>query len=981
LPLEARLLVGLATALAIVHVSTPLAIRVAERFQFYDRPAGYKGHAAPTPYLGGAAVVAGFLIAVVLLGGDWDKSLPLLGGVVALWVVGTIDDRRTVSWVARVAIELSLGAALWALGLGWDLGAGPALDLAASALWIVAIVNAFNLFDNMDGAASSMTAVVAGGLTLLGVVEGDTWLAVTAAALCGAAIGFLPHNLFSSPARIFLGDGGSMPLGFAVAAVAMIGVGEAAAAWQSLAMGLLFVGIPALDTALVMVSRRRRGLSILTAGRDHLTHRTRLRFQTARAVAVALGGAQAVISALAVVAVTGGSATIVVAVIAYLVGLGVAITLLDSRFAPLPVQAAEPTAVAGGPPVSWPALVLPLLLAAGIAVSPFFGGYYDASIWAPVAMGLLGVATAGLIARPPHVGTAAVLLVAGIAGLGLWSLLSTTWGDSVERAVVEGNRWLAYAALLLVLLVVVRSERAALAMLGALALGCVGVGVYVVAEMLGSDPTGVFFGGRLHEPLGYINGVAGFFLLGLLLCLAAAERREPAVAGVGAGGATLLAGLLLLTQSRGVALAAAVAAVVLLVFVPGRVRRGWTIAVVGAGVLLASPALLDVYSLATSTGLTDDAVDRAARFVALAAIATGAVWGIATWTTRRHGRPALERAGAGVLVAALVLALAVGVASTGQIADTVERQYDAFVHLDAQPADENPGSRLASGAGNRYDYWRVAWDSWRDAPLKGVGAGNYDREYFAGRTTSEDIRQPHSIELQLLSELGLIGLALLIVALAGIALGAFRTVAAARTGPGARTIAVASIGVLVAWLVHTSVDWLHLLPGITAIALVAAVCLVRRPEPATAAQTAARRRWIPVVGVAVVVAFAALTLSRQALSGHFVSAARAAVPEDPVTALREADRALRIDPELMGAYYAKSAALARFDEPDAAKAALREAARREPRNFVTWALLGDLAVRTGNFGEARALYRRALALNPRDPSLVVLARDPRSATP
>jgi Flp pilus assembly protein TadD len=112
-----------------------------------------------------------------------------------------------------------------------------------------------------------------------------------------------------------------------------------------------------------------------------------------------------------------------------------------------------------------------------------------------------------------------------------------------------------------------------------------------------------------------------------------------------------------------------------------------------------------------------------------------------------------------------------------------------------------------------------------------------------------------------------------------------------------------------------------------------------------------------------------------------VSAARAAVPGDPATALREADRALRIDPELIGAYYAKAAALARFDESDASKAALREAARREPRNFVTWALLGDLAVRTGNFGEARRFYRRALALNPRDPSLVVLARDPRSALP
>ena len=124
---------------------------------------------------------------------------------------------------------------------------------------------------------------------------------------------------------------------------------------------------------------------------------------------------------------------------------------------------------------------------------------------------------------------------------------------------------------------------------------------------------------------------------------------------------------------------------------------------------------------------------------------------------------------------------------------------------------------------------------------------------------------------------------------------------------------------------------------------------------------------------------AAVSLSRQALSEHFVSAARSALGQDPATALREADRALRLDPEAMGAYYAKAAALARFNEAGAAKAALREAARREPGDYVTWALLGDLAVRTGNLGEAGRLYRRALALNPRDPSLLALARDPASA--
>jgi UDP-GlcNAc:undecaprenyl-phosphate GlcNAc-1-phosphate transferase len=226
LPPEGRLLTGLALSLAVVYWSTPLAIRVADRFEFYDKPAGYKGHAAPTPYLGGAAVVSGFLLAILLLTGDWQRTLPLAGGVVVLWAVGTVDDRRTVSPGLRVAIEVSLASALWILGLSWELGFGGVVDWTVSVLWVVAVVNAFNLFDNMDGAASSMACVVAGALAVLGIVNGDTWLSVVAAALCGACAGFLPHNL-TSPARIFLGDGGSMPIGFAVAALAMIGVGDA----------------------------------------------------------------------------------------------------------------------------------------------------------------------------------------------------------------------------------------------------------------------------------------------------------------------------------------------------------------------------------------------------------------------------------------------------------------------------------------------------------------------------------------------------------------------------------------------------------------------------------------------------------------------------------------------------------------------------------------------------------------------------------
>src|SRR3954466_13506433 len=125
LPPEARLALGLIVAVALVYSATPLAIRVADRLQFYDKPAGYKGHARPTPYLGGSAVMVGFLLALFCVSvADGDRTLPLVGGMAVLWAVGTVDDRHNVSPGLRVAFEVVVAAVLWQGGLGG--GPGPA---------------------------------------------------------------------------------------------------------------------------------------------------------------------------------------------------------------------------------------------------------------------------------------------------------------------------------------------------------------------------------------------------------------------------------------------------------------------------------------------------------------------------------------------------------------------------------------------------------------------------------------------------------------------------------------------------------------------------------------------------------------------------------------------------------------------------------------------------------------------------------------
>jgi UDP-GlcNAc:undecaprenyl-phosphate GlcNAc-1-phosphate transferase len=986
MPLEVRLLVGLALSSVLVYAATPLAIRIAARLDFYDKPRGYRGHAEPTPYLGGAVVVTGFIVVVLLLTREPHQSLPVLGGVLALWAVGTVDDRRTVPPRHRVAVEVALAAMLWALGLGWSLGLGSVPDVVATVVWVVAVVNAFNLFDNMDGATSTMALVVAGAIAVLGAVQSDVWLAVTAAALCGACLGFLPHNLSRPSARIFLGDGGSMPIGFAVAALVMIGASAAAAQWQALVMGLLLVGVPALDTCLVVVSRRRRGISILTGGRDHLTHRARARMRTAHGVAAALGSAQALLSALAIVAVTGGSALLVPAVLLYLVLLATVIVVLDSspRVAAITAAAAG-TAVAVEAPRPRPELLATLALTPGLAVliplgvglglSPFWRGYYDPTLWVPLGLGVLLVLTACVIARPVRLTRLTVASLSGIAALALWALASALWTDSIEGAVVEGNRMLLYAAALGLIVVLVRTDRLAAWLYGAVVAGALAVAAWIVVGLLHGDAA-LFISGRLHKPLEYVNGQACFFVLALWPCIALAERsRSPYVAGGALGVATLFASFVVLGQSRGAVLGAIVSCVVVLALLPGRLRRLSAMLVAAACLIPAVPTLLDPYNTPVPSARVS-----AVQAALLCALAAGVLWGLAVALQRRAaaaGDPGLRLRKAvvvGISVLAVVVSVA-GLATIHRTAGFVHRQYDAFVTIGGAQG-EATASRLATGAGNRYDYWRIAEHAWRSRPLVGVGAGGYDKPYFAQRVGLEDIRQPHSLPLQVLAELGLVGALLLVALLGAIGVGAWRRIAHLRRRQERSPVVVASLGILVTWFVHTSVDWIHLLPGVTGIALIATAVLLRpadehaAPAPSRLTLQLPRLARIgPAVAVGLAIAVAALSLSRQGLSELYVTRAQNALADHPADALSEANRALRLDKESIPAYYAKAAAIARFGDGATANAVLLDASRREPQNFVTWTLLGDLATRRNEPLTAQRYYRRAAALNPRDAEL------------
>lgn len=990
MPLEARLLTGLAIAVAVVYWTTPLAIRVADHFDFYDRPRDYRGHAHATPYLGGAALVAGFVAALVLLA--WDsggRTLWVAAGVLTLWVVGTIDDRRDVAWWLRVLLEVGLGAVLWTAGMGWDLGLGGAADLLLTAIWVVAVVNAFNLFDNMDGQSATMGLVTATGLATLGIADGNSWLAVAGVALAGACFGFLPHNLFAQPARIFLGDGGSMPLGFAVAALAMIGASEAAAAWQAVALGLLLVGVPALDTTLVVVSRKRRGLSVLTGGRDHLTHRARQRLRTALAVAIALGSVQIVLSLMAVAAARGSTLLLGAVAVLYLMVLGVAVALIDTRLPAVAPAAAAPSAVTDSlaPPrrLAWLPREAPLLVVLGVGagISPWLAGYYNANVWAPIGLGLVACLLAAGIARPPQAGPAAWSALSGLVGLGLWALTSALWADSIEQAVVSANRTLALGALLGLLLLLVRDRRTALWALGSFAATAVAVELVQVVALLGANAPAQFLGGRLDQPLGYINAQATFSILALWPLMALAEQKRSVIgAGAGLAGVTLSAGLVLLSQSRGAGLAILGSAVLVFALVPGRRRRAFAFALSLASVVLVSSALLGVGDVQPIDAGT---VHSAVAQLLVVAVMSGVIWGIivaAIGSLSGDSRHSAEAASIALLVAGGVVVALVGVVKSDSIRSQLRTQYDAFVTLSTDEGGEQTASRLLSGAGNRYDYWHIAGKAWQDEKLLGVGAGNYDEPYFLQRTTTEDIRQPHSLLLQSLSELGLPGLALIALFFGAVGWGASRWRAAARESHTERALLTAALGTFCAWAVHTQVDWIHLLPGITAGALIGAAVLLRRPDIATPHKRLLEPFPRALIAALIVlpVAIAGVSLSRQILSQHHRGQAEEALAAGkPEAAIRSADSALRLDREDLSSYYTKAAAFARLGDARNAENTLLQAVSVEPGDFLTYALLGDLSVRRRQFEKASGYYQQSVDRNPREPALLQLVDNPRSA--
>lgn len=313
-----------ASALLLAMGGTPVVRRLALRLGVIDRPGERKLHTAPIPLLGGVALYAAVLGALLLYGERRAvvQAAGILVGATLISVSGVLDDRSGLSASMKLLAQVIATYVLIVTDVQVRLPLPDWANLMLTVFWVVGITNAFNLLDNMDGLSSGIAAVAAGYFLLLATLSGQYVVGALAAAVFGASIGFWWHNF--SPASIFMGDAGSLFLGFIMAVIGIKLRFPTNVPWVTWMVPILVLAVPIFDTSLVVVSRLRRGKNPLTTpGKDHISHRLVRRGWTHREAVLMLYLAGCVFGGVAIfVSVATVSTAYAVAAMVFMVSIG-----------------------------------------------------------------------------------------------------------------------------------------------------------------------------------------------------------------------------------------------------------------------------------------------------------------------------------------------------------------------------------------------------------------------------------------------------------------------------------------------------------------------------------------------------------------------------------------------------------------------------------------------------------------------------------
>lgn len=614
-------------------------------------------------------------------------------------------------------------------------------------------------------------------------------------------------------------------------------------------------------------------------------------------------------------------------------------------------------------------------------------GAFAISRWAPLTLFVIALLAGVLVFRGRFTLRSRAIRVslAGIWGLAAWSLLSMTWADSSASALVGADQTMLYAGIATLPFVLPLSRRSLAGAGWALTAGISLVAVYIELRLLVHGAP-EFLAGRLNGPIDYRNATALLFALPVWPLLVAAASRTFArgTRALSFALALLCLSLVFLTQSRGILLGLGAGACVALTLGPDRVRRAWMAALAVAGIVLASHWLLRPFhafdgGAGITTGHDIAIAAQAAALLTVAGFVVGLLIAVfdsglrantdAMRNARRAARGALIAGGLGLLAAAIV--------AMGNPVTFAHHKWDQFRDLNAATPTT---TRYGSVGGQRYDLWRVAIDEFRTAPLNGVGAQNYSFGYYKLRGTNRNLSDPHSLVFALLAEDGIVGILLFLTFLGGIVALVLRRWRV--LDRQARRHAVGPLAAGAVLLGQSAVDWMWLIPGLSAVgicALAFGAGQVASPERAptrfreSLPRSAARRQFaLRSAGAVALILCAAAVLSVY-LSDAYIQRARAQ-DTDPAAELSAARTAARLDPWLVTPHYLESSALETMGNRPASFAQLNDALRLEPANFATLGVLGDFEARGGDDALARSYYRRALARDPLDTGLQQLAR-------
>jgi hypothetical protein len=636
-------------------------------------------------------------------------------------------------------------------------------------------------------------------------------------------------------------------------------------------------------------------------------------------------------------------------------------------------------------PATVPALAAIVLLLIWAASQ----GGYPLTHWAPgalIVLALLGLTLSAVPLRLAEIPPAVRLAALCLAGYTVLSFLSILWSGSPGDAWEGADRTLLYLLIFLLFALWPGRGDSALLLLTAWTLAMISLALFVTLHLGAGDHGSQFPGGRLMYPTGYPNASAAQWLMVFwpALLLARSGRLHPCLRGVLAGGAVLLAGLALLSQSRGSLYATPLMVLAVFALLPGRLRSFMLLVPVAAGLGAATPTLLHASERIQNGGDAHAAMHSVIVALFAAALTVGLVVMMGAAIERRGSlSPQVARRarrGVGALAVLTLLAvIAGGLIVAGNPITRIESGWHSFkVGYGA----DTKGNHLVSGLGsNRYDFYRVALNEFVAHPVAGIGVDNFFQQYLLHGRSDETPRYPHSVELRTLAETGILGALLALVGLGAALLAAFRAIRAPDPVVGA--VAAAALACFGYWVLQGSFDWFWEFAGLggPAFALLGLACALeprRTGREARAAPTFGSHRAVRLsaaVAVAVTVVLAAVVLAAPWLSQRQVQSAAQVWTRSPATAYARLDEAAELNPLSDGPYLVAGSIALRFNDFARADRQFALALGRVPTDAYATLERGAIASTRGDQRAARVLLTRAVALNPRDPLAQSALRD------